>query len=138
MEGAVKAKGLKKLAKRAKPMGPIHAYMLRNEEFAAMLKERTPGEVAYDNAITAGMRKGLTIEDALKVAAEKYPEEALQWDETTVQEVRAIRDEYARRFDYDLDAIFEDLKYREAQLHDRLVTLPPRPAELPEKRRAAS
>ncbi len=55
-----------------------------------------------------------------------------------VQEVRAIRDEYARRFDYDLDAIFEDLKYRETQLHDRLVTLPPRPAELPEKRRAVS
>ena len=89
MEGAVKAKGLNKLAKSAKPMGLIHAYMVRNAEFAAMLEERTPGEVAYDNAITAGMRKGLAIENALNVAAEKYPKEALQWDETTIGDIKA-------------------------------------------------
>ena len=55
-----------------------------------------------------------------------------------VQEVREIRDKYARRFNYDLDAIFDDLKHREARFGDKLVTLPPRPAELDDRRRAKS
>ncbi len=56
MEGAVKAKGLKKHAKRAKPMGLIHAYMVRNAEFAAMLEERTPG--AFLNKVCYVYRAG--------------------------------------------------------------------------------
>jgi len=32
-----------------------------------------------------------------------------------VEEVRAARESYAARFDYDLDRMFQDLKKREAQ-----------------------
>jgi hypothetical protein len=32
-----------------------------------------------------------------------------------VEEIRRIRDEHAARFDYDLDAIFRDIKARERQ-----------------------
>jgi len=44
-----------------------------------------------------------------------------------VEEVRAIRDAYARRFGYDLDAIYEDIKRREQQRPIAPITLPPRP-----------
>jgi hypothetical protein len=87
----MKAKGLKKVPKPAKPMDLIRAYMERNAEFTAMLGERTPDEVAYDSVVTAGMRKGHTAEDALRAAAERYPEEAIEWDETNIEEVRPGR-----------------------------------------------
>ena len=50
-------------------------------------------------------------------------------DDPIVEEVRAIRDAYARRFNYDLDAIFEDVRRRERESGVKTITLPPRPAE---------
>ena len=46
-----------------------------------------------------------------------------------VEEVRAVRDAYARRFAYDLDAIWEDVRRRERESGAKTVSLPPRPAE---------
>jgi hypothetical protein len=46
-----------------------------------------------------------------------------------VDEVRAIRAAYARRFGYDLDAIFEDVRRRERESGTKTITLPPRPVE---------
>jgi hypothetical protein len=46
-----------------------------------------------------------------------------------VDEVRAIRDAYARRFAYDLDAIYEDVKRRERESQEPTVTLPARLVE---------
>jgi hypothetical protein len=48
------------------------------------------------------------------------------WEDPIVAEVRRARDEYARALDYDLDAIFADLrqqqeKAREQGLGDRLT-----------------
>ena len=45
-----------------------------------------------------------------------------------VNEVRKIRDDYARSLDYDLDAIFEDLKEKERQSGREYVSHPPRKA----------
>jgi hypothetical protein len=42
-----------------------------------------------------------------------------------VEEIRKIRDEHAARFNYDIDAIFEDIKRSEQELGLPLVTLPP-------------
>lgn len=84
----MKAKRLKKLPKKAKPIDLMHAYMARNAEFTAMLEERTPGEVAYDDAVTASMREGLSMEEALKVGAERHPEEALHWDEASIEGIK--------------------------------------------------
>ncbi len=42
-----------------------------------------------------------------------------------VEEIRKIREEHAARFNYDLDAIFEECKRDERELGLPLVTLPP-------------
>jgi len=65
------------------------SYLKDTEEFSAMLGERTPDEVAYDNAVLAGLRKGLSIRKALKRAGEKYPSEALSPNEETIYDIRA-------------------------------------------------
>ena len=48
-------------------------------------------------------------------------------DDPIVEEVRRIREEYARQFDYDLAAMAEALKKREKQHPERLVSFPAKP-----------
>ncbi len=43
-----------------------------------------------------------------------------------LDELYRIRDEYAASFNYDLDAIFEDLRTRQTQDGRELVSFPPR------------
>ena len=43
-----------------------------------------------------------------------------------VEEIRKIREEHAARFNYDLDAIYEDCKKSERELGLPLVNLPPK------------
>lgn len=52
-----------------------------------------------------------------------------------VEEVRRIRDEYAKRFDYDLKAIVADLRRKEDAHGEQLVSFPPKPAR--RKRKSA-
>lgn len=46
-----------------------------------------------------------------------------------VAEVRKYRDQYAKRFGYDLRAIYLDLKEKQEQSRRRRVVLPPRRTE---------
>jgi hypothetical protein len=48
------------------------------------------------------------------------------WNDAIVDEVRANRDEHARKLDYDLDAIMRDLKNQEHKSVQRVVSLPPK------------
>ena len=48
------------------------------------------------------------------------------WRDPIVDEVRAHREEYARRFNFDLDAIHRDLKAQEQASGKKLVRLPPK------------
>lgn len=48
------------------------------------------------------------------------------WIDPIVEEVRKVRDEYAARFNYDLEAILEDLKKREESSGRRIVRYDPR------------
>ena len=48
------------------------------------------------------------------------------WQDPIVAETRALRDEYARQFNYDADAIFEDLMAKQTMHPERVVSLPPR------------
>ena len=48
------------------------------------------------------------------------------WQDPIVAETRSLRDEYARQFNYDADAIFEDLMAKQAMHPERVVSLPPR------------
>ena len=50
------------------------------------------------------------------------------FDDPIVNEVRAARDEFARRFDYDLAAICEELRRLERESGRTYVSFPPRPS----------
>jgi hypothetical protein len=52
------------------------------------------------------------------------------WKDPIVTETRALRDEYARQFNYNADAIFEDLMAKQAAHLERVVSLPPRKASV--------
>ena len=46
-----------------------------------------------------------------------------------VEEVRRVREEHAARFNYDLDAIFQDIKEAERKSGRHFVNYPPRSPE---------
>lgn len=54
------------------------------------------------------------------------------WNDEIVEEIRKARDEYAAQFNYDLDAIFKDLKQQEEKSQRELVSRPPKQPELVE------
>lgn len=50
------------------------------------------------------------------------------WQDPIVAETRALRDEYARQFNYNIDAMFADLVAKQATHPECLVSFPPRKA----------
>lgn len=48
------------------------------------------------------------------------------WKDEIIEEVRKAREEYAAKFNYDIDAIYKDVKRREADSGSEFVSLPPR------------
>ncbi|MEX0716885.1 MAG: hypothetical protein WD066_09870 [Planctomycetaceae bacterium] len=56
------------------------------------------------------------------------------WRDPIVEEIRKIREDYAARFDFDLDAICRHARAEERKNPEGLVTLPPRPAVRPGER----
>lgn len=54
------------------------------------------------------------------------------WNDPIVEEMRNARNEHAKKFNYDLNAIFADLKKQKKASKRKFVTLPPRkPTVLP-------
>lgn len=51
------------------------------------------------------------------------------WLDEIVEETRRVRAEHAAKFNYDLDAIYRDLKENESQGGRDVVSLPRKPAE---------
>ncbi|MDA0588544.1 MAG: hypothetical protein O2820_11825 [Planctomycetota bacterium] len=47
-------------------------------------------------------------------------------DDPIVREVRKARDDYAKMFDYDLDAICRDLQEKQQQPGKQVVSFPPK------------
>ena len=48
------------------------------------------------------------------------------WQDPIVAETRALRDEYARQFNYNINEIFKDLMAKQAAHPERVVAFPPR------------
>ncbi len=46
------------------------------------------------------------------------------WKDEVVEEIHKIREEYAKSFNYDLQAIFEDLQKKEAKSGRQLISKP--------------
>jgi len=60
-------------------------------------------------------------------------------DDPVVAEIRRIREELAARFNYDIHAIFEYAKQRDAADNRKVIRLPPRrPVEVLAKPRGAA
>lgn len=49
------------------------------------------------------------------------------WNDEIVEEVRQVREQHAEKFDFDLWAIYRDLKEQERSNERKLVSLSPRP-----------
>ena len=49
------------------------------------------------------------------------------WKDLIVEEIRKNRDEYAKKFNYDLHAICQNIKKKQGQAGRRVVSLSPRP-----------
>lgn len=48
------------------------------------------------------------------------------WQDPIVEETRNLRKQYAEKFNYDIDAIFADIRKRQAQSKRKRVSLPAR------------
>ncbi len=57
-------------------------------------------------------------------------------NDPVVEEVRRIRQEYAKQFDYDIRAIVSNLRKREQRHPERLVSFPAKPARQKASRKA--
>ena len=57
------------------------------------------------------------------------------WTDEIVEETRKAREEYAAKFNYDLEAIYQDLKKQEEQSPEKFVSLPLKsPQHIPQAR----
>ena len=52
------------------------------------------------------------------------------WEDPIVEEVRKVREAHAAQFNYDLWAIYRDLKEQERKSGRAFVSYPPRPVQL--------
>jgi transposase len=50
----------------------------------------------------------------------------MMWKDEIVEEVRRNREVYAAKFNYDLNAIYHDLKAKERESKRKLVSFPPK------------
>jgi hypothetical protein len=59
------------------------------------------------------------------------------WKDEIVEETRKAREEYAAKFNYDLEAILRDLKKQEEQNPETFVSLPSKQTEYIPQRKAS-
>lgn len=52
------------------------------------------------------------------------------WKDDIVEETRKVREEYAAKFNYDLEAICKDLKEQEKKGKRKIVSMQPKEPEL--------
>ena len=67
-------------------MDDLKRYLDRSRE---IIGERTPEEVVHDSEVIKQLRKGRNIKKALKMAARRFPSEALQWSEESIDDIAA-------------------------------------------------
>ena len=64
----------------------IKAYLAQAEQ---VIGKRTAEETAHDDAVVAGLEKGLPIQAAPTNAAQQHPGEALSWDDSNIDDIAA-------------------------------------------------
>ncbi len=56
---------------------------------AEIIGDRTSSEIAHDDAVVEALNQGRTIEEALSIAGEKHPGEAIKWDNGNIGDIAA-------------------------------------------------
>lgn len=97
----------------------VKAYLARAEE---IIGKRMPAEIAYDNAVVAGLEMGLSIEAALANAAQKHSAEALSWDDSTIGDI-AVHYDYLKKH----AQILRKLGSQKKMIHNKCKLLPQDP-----------
>lgn len=54
------------------------------------------------------------------------------WEDPIVEEIHKIREEHARKLNFDLQAIYNDVKAQEKKSERRIISLPIQPRHLDE------
>ena len=54
---------------------------------AEIIGDRTSSEIAHDDAVVEELNQGRTIEEALSIAGEKHPGEAIKWDNGNIGDI---------------------------------------------------
>lgn len=70
----------------------IRFYIETSPEFEKNLKERSRDEASYDTVVLNQLKKGRPINEALRFAGVKYPDEALHYDSDTHEDIIAYYD----------------------------------------------
>ncbi len=56
---------------------------------AEIIGDRTFSEIAHDDAVVEALNQGRTIQEALAIAGEKHPGEAIKWDNGNIGDIAA-------------------------------------------------
>ena len=64
----------------------IKAYLDRAAE---IIGDRTPSEIAHDDAVVEALNHGRTIKEALAMASEKHPGESIKWNNGNIGDIAA-------------------------------------------------
>jgi len=56
---------------------------------AEIIGDRTSSEIAHDDAVVEALNQGRTIKEALSIAGEKHPGEAIKWDNGNIGDIAA-------------------------------------------------
>lgn len=64
----------------------IKAYLDRAAE---IIGDRTSSEIAHDDAVVEALNQGRTIKEALAIAGENHPDEAIKWDDSNIGDIAA-------------------------------------------------
>jgi hypothetical protein len=67
----------------------LKAYLDNGEE---IIGDRSPSEIAYDDAVVDALRQGHSIKESLAIAGTKFPDEALEWNDGNIDEISAHYD----------------------------------------------
>jgi hypothetical protein len=66
-----------------------------------------------------------TLPGFFATSREKFLWGGIMWNDPIVEETRALREAYMKKFDYNLDAVFADLKAKEQTHPERMKHLQP-------------
>ncbi|MCX6353368.1 MAG: hypothetical protein NTZ78_00515 [Candidatus Aureabacteria bacterium] len=62
----------------------IKTYLDRAAE---IIGDRTSSEIAHDDAVVEALNQGRTIKEALAIAGEKHPDEAIKWNDSNIGDI---------------------------------------------------